>query len=80
MTDKNEFLFGQYLTRFRSPALINSITLDRALLKQKEDNNLGKPHRKIGIILLEDFGVFDGVTHLADELEKFYKFKKEFID
>lgn len=73
-------LFGQYLLRFRKPPLINEMTLARALIKQENEDKEGKPHRKIGIILLEDFDVFEGIIDLADELENFYKFKREFID
>lgn len=68
-------IFGQYVLRFHRPTLLDELTLQKALLTQEREAKEGKPHRKIGVILLEDHGVFRDTSHLLEVLEDYFEFK-----
>lgn len=80
MKRDNDFLFGQYLIRFRKTPLIREDTLKSALSIQKQEDEQGMKHRKIGTILMEDFFVFKNTDQLIHEIEQFMEFKREYLE
>lgn len=80
MNNNSDFLFGQYLIRFRKTPLIKENTLESALAIQKQEDEQGVKHRRLGTILMEDFYVFKNTDQLIHELEQFMEFKKEYLE